>query len=93
MTPLINVPLVPVKLLMFLIHGGISALLPFLGIHMKSLGLTVTETSIILTVLPFVSAIGEELMSEKSAGLARVSKTEVHRNCVRITDHGKISVS
>ncbi|OQV12154.1 hypothetical protein BV898_13571 [Hypsibius exemplaris] len=54
----VNKPLIPLKFLMFLIHGGIAALLPYMTIHMKDLGISASETSLILTVLPFVSAIG-----------------------------------
>ncbi|XP_055344541.1 major facilitator superfamily domain-containing protein 6-like [Paramacrobiotus metropolitanus] len=57
----VNTKLVPLKGLMFLVHGGISALLPFMAVHMRSLGITVPQTAIILAVLPFVSAVGPPL--------------------------------
>ncbi|XP_055331257.1 major facilitator superfamily domain-containing protein 6-A-like [Paramacrobiotus metropolitanus] len=57
----INKHLVSVKLLMLLLYGGMTALYPFLTLHLRSLGLTVTDAAVIYAILPFVSYIGPPL--------------------------------
>ncbi|GAU94261.1 hypothetical protein RvY_06070 [Ramazzottius varieornatus] len=57
----INPKLLPVKLLVFLIHGGVAAIFPFFTLHMKSLGISVKEMAVMLLLLPIVSSIGPPL--------------------------------
>ncbi|XP_055354046.1 major facilitator superfamily domain-containing protein 6-like [Paramacrobiotus metropolitanus] len=54
----INYKLVPLKVLMLLMYGGIAALYPYLSVHMKSVGLSLTESAIIYGILPFFSCLG-----------------------------------
>ncbi|XP_055333048.1 uncharacterized protein LOC129584763 [Paramacrobiotus metropolitanus] len=54
----INPKLLPVKLLVFLIHGGVAALFPYFALHMMSVGISIKEIAVILFLLPIVSSIG-----------------------------------
>ncbi|XP_055342400.1 major facilitator superfamily domain-containing protein 6-like [Paramacrobiotus metropolitanus] len=54
----INYRLVPLKFLMLFTYGGMAALHPFLTVHMKSIGLTLTESALIYALLPFVTCVG-----------------------------------
>ncbi|OQV12734.1 hypothetical protein BV898_13054 [Hypsibius exemplaris] len=57
----INPRLLPVKLLTFLIHGGQSATFAFVGLHMKSLGISVTEIAVVLLLMPILTSAGPPL--------------------------------
>ncbi|CAG0920744.1 unnamed protein product [Notodromas monacha] len=57
-SPCINVNLIPLKVLIFSFYGGLGCVLPFLTIHMKSLGFNVQETAFINFVLPFLCLLG-----------------------------------
>ncbi|GAU92429.1 hypothetical protein RvY_04511 [Ramazzottius varieornatus] len=54
----INYKLLPLKIILFAYNGAATALYPFMTIHMKSLGLTLTEIALIYAVMPFVSFVG-----------------------------------
>ncbi|UYV60231.1 hypothetical protein LAZ67_1000499 [Cordylochernes scorpioides] len=57
----INKTLFPLKVVLFCWYGATACLLPYMTIHMKDLGITVAETSIIYTILPFTQMIGSPL--------------------------------
>ncbi|OQV24592.1 hypothetical protein BV898_01652 [Hypsibius exemplaris] len=44
--------LLPLKVVIFLMYGGMAALYPFFTLHMKSLGITIKETAVISFLLP-----------------------------------------
>uniref|UniRef100_A0A336M196 CSON010065 protein n=1 Tax=Culicoides sonorensis TaxID=179676 RepID=A0A336M196_CULSO len=51
----INPNLVMLKITLFVMYGATSSLLPYLTIHMQSIGLTVEEIAIIYLALPFTT--------------------------------------
>ncbi|KAL3188426.1 hypothetical protein MRX96_003406 [Rhipicephalus microplus] len=53
-----NTELVPLKIVLFLWYGGTACLLPFLTVHMRQLGLSVEETAIIYSIVPFAQLLG-----------------------------------
>lgn len=53
-----NTELVPLKIVLFLWYGGTACVLPFLTVHMRQLGLSVEETAIIYTIIPFAQLLG-----------------------------------
>ncbi|XP_058819540.1 major facilitator superfamily domain-containing protein 6-like [Topomyia yanbarensis] len=54
---LINPPLVLLKMTMFLIFGATSSLIPYLTIHMQSIGLTVGEIATVYLTLLFTTCL------------------------------------
>ena len=54
----INFKLLPLKVILFAYNGAVSALYPFMTIHMKSLGFTLTEIAVTYAVMPVVSFFG-----------------------------------
>ncbi|KAK8754737.1 hypothetical protein V5799_002559 [Amblyomma americanum] len=53
-----NTELVPLKIVLFLWYGGTACLLPFLTVHMRQLGLSIEETAIIYSIVPFAQLLG-----------------------------------
>ncbi|CRK89295.1 CLUMA_CG003054, isoform A [Clunio marinus] len=51
----INPNLVTLKISLFVMHGALSSLLPYLTIHMQSIGLSVEEIAVIYLALPFTT--------------------------------------
>ncbi|CRK88289.1 CLUMA_CG002068, isoform A [Clunio marinus] len=51
----INSNLLMLKMTLFVMHGATSSLLPYLTIHMQSIGITVEEIAIIYLALPFTT--------------------------------------
>ncbi|GAU94260.1 hypothetical protein RvY_06069 [Ramazzottius varieornatus] len=49
--------LVPLKFIIFLLYGAMSALYPFFSLHMRSIGISITETAIISFLLPIISCL------------------------------------
>ncbi|KAL7638051.1 UNVERIFIED_CONTAM: hypothetical protein RMT77_011676 [Armadillidium vulgare] len=54
----LNKKFMPLKVIYFLINGGLSTLFPFLTIHARSLGITGSELGIIYAVLPITGLFG-----------------------------------
>ncbi|XP_037087442.1 uncharacterized protein LOC119107956 [Pollicipes pollicipes] len=50
--------LLPLRVMLFSFYGGISCVLPFVTLHMSTLGLTADELSWLQFVLPFVGCAG-----------------------------------
>lgn len=51
----INPNLVMLKVTLFVMYGATASLLPYLTIHMQSIGLTVPEISFVYLALPFTT--------------------------------------
>lgn len=51
----INPNLIMLKITLFVMYGATSSLLPYLTIHMQSIGITVEEIAIIYLALPFTT--------------------------------------
>merc|ERR1712071_459829 len=49
--------LIPIKIIFFFIVSGIGVLVPYMAIHMKSLGITVTEAAVIYGIYPIFSIL------------------------------------
>ncbi|CAN8006494.1 unnamed protein product [Ixodes hexagonus] len=58
-----NTELVPLKIVLFLWYGGTACLLPFLTVHMRQLGLSIEETAIIYSIIPFAQLLGPHAAS------------------------------
>ncbi|CAL4069076.1 unnamed protein product [Meganyctiphanes norvegica] len=56
--------MLPIKILVLTISGGMVSFLPFLTVHMRSLGIRPQEIGIILAILPIPSFIGP-LLAER----------------------------
>ncbi|XP_071542120.1 major facilitator superfamily domain-containing protein 6 [Panulirus ornatus] len=54
----VNKKLVLVKIILFIFYAGSTAFLPYLTLHMQTLGITVKEIAIIYTFLPISSILG-----------------------------------
>ncbi|XP_042878928.1 major facilitator superfamily domain-containing protein 6-like [Penaeus japonicus] len=50
--------LLPIKIIYFLFMGGATAFLPYLTLHMQTLGITVKEIAVIYAFLPIASLLG-----------------------------------
>ncbi|KAG8234738.1 hypothetical protein J437_LFUL000973 [Ladona fulva] len=57
----INPNLVMLKITQFVLYGAIASLLPYLTIHMQSIGLTVEEIAVIYLALPFTTFLSPPL--------------------------------
>ncbi|KAK7068369.1 hypothetical protein SK128_017573, partial [Halocaridina rubra] len=53
--------LIPIKIIQFLYSGGTNAILPYLTLHMRELGLSMQQIGIIYAFLPIVSILGPPL--------------------------------
>lgn len=65
----INPNLIMLKVTLFVMYGATASLLPYLTIHMQSIGLTVPEISFVYLALPFTTFLsppitGKFLMSK-----------------------------
>lgn len=64
--------LVSLKVLLFCFFGGIGCIFPFLPLHMRKVGLTVTESQIVSAVAPLVALLGPWLacpLADRLSGL------------------------
>ncbi|XP_063588956.1 major facilitator superfamily domain-containing protein 6-like [Penaeus indicus] len=50
--------LIPIKVIYFLFMGGATGFLPYLTLHMQTLGITVKEIAVIYAFLPIASLLG-----------------------------------
>ncbi|XP_055295609.1 uncharacterized protein LOC129565133 isoform X3 [Sitodiplosis mosellana] len=57
----INANLIMLKITLFVMYGATSSLLPYLTIHMQSIGLTIEEIAIIYLALPFTTFLSPPL--------------------------------
>ncbi|XP_055331683.1 major facilitator superfamily domain-containing protein 6-like [Paramacrobiotus metropolitanus] len=83
----VNPKLIPVKLLMFLLYGGMAGLYPFLIVHMKDIGLTSAESAYINAMLPFVTCIGPPLGGALADKLGNYKVVLIGVNLISIVFH------
>lgn len=57
----INVPLIPLKIILFCWYAAGACLLPYMTLHMKQLGLTMVETTAVYAILPIIQLFGTPL--------------------------------
>ncbi|XP_055333029.1 uncharacterized protein LOC129584744 [Paramacrobiotus metropolitanus] len=55
--PCVIPKLLPLKIAIFFVYGGMAALYPFFTLHMKSIGISLLETAIISCLLPLLSCL------------------------------------
>lgn len=60
----INPNLVMLKVTLFVMYGATASLLPYLTIHMQSIGLTVPEISFVYLALPFTTFLSPPITGE-----------------------------
>ncbi|GAU88301.1 hypothetical protein RvY_01027 [Ramazzottius varieornatus] len=82
----VNVPLLPLKVLMFLLYA-MAALYPYLTVHMKAIGLSLTESAVIYVILPFASCLGPPLGGALADKLGNYKATMVGFNTASIVFH------
>lgn len=56
--PFINVPLIPLKVILFSWYAAGACLLPYMTLHMKQLGLTMVEMTAVYAILPIIQLLG-----------------------------------
>lgn len=56
--PFINVPLIPLKVILFCWYAAGACLLPYMTLHMKQLGLTMVEMTAVYAILPIIQLLG-----------------------------------
>lgn len=56
--PFINVPLIPLKVILFCWYAAGACLLPYMTLHMKQLGLTMVEMTAVYAILPLIQLLG-----------------------------------
>ncbi|OWA55260.1 hypothetical protein BV898_19646 [Hypsibius exemplaris] len=83
----VNRQLVPLKILMLLVHGGMAALYPYLTLHMRSIGLTFVEIGVIYAILPFVSAIGPAIGGAVADKIGNYKLVMIVCICLSIVTH------
>jgi len=57
-TGFINIPLIPIKLILFSWYAAGACLLPYMTLHMKQLGLNMAETTAVYAILPIIQLFG-----------------------------------
>lgn len=62
----INPNLIMLKVTLFVMYGATASLLPYLTIHMQSIGLTVPEISFVYLALPFTTFLSPPVTGENS---------------------------
>uniref|UniRef100_A0A6G1SMC6 Major facilitator superfamily domain-containing protein 6 n=1 Tax=Aceria tosichella TaxID=561515 RepID=A0A6G1SMC6_9ACAR len=55
---LINVPLIPLKMILFTWYAAGACLLPYMTLHMKQLGLNMAEMTAVYAILPIIQLLG-----------------------------------
>lgn len=54
----INVPLIPLKMILFTWYAAGACLLPYMTLHMKQLGLNMAEMTAVYAILPIIQLLG-----------------------------------
>lgn len=71
----VNVPLIPLKIILFAWYAAGACLLPYMTLHMKQLGLTMVETTAVYAILPLIQLLGTPLagfMADKTGNYRSV---------------------
>jgi MFS family permease len=55
---LVNVPLIPLKVILFTWYAAGACLLPYMTLHMKQLGLNMAEMTAVYAILPIIQLFG-----------------------------------
>jgi len=77
--PFINVPLIPLKIILFSWYAAGACLLPYMTLHMKQLGLTMVEMTAVYAILPIIQLLGTPI-----AGFI-ADKTGNYKNVLLLT--------
>lgn len=78
--PLINVPLIPLKIILFCWYAAGACLLPYMTLHMKQLGLTMVEMTAVYALLPIIQLLGTPIagfMADKTGNYKSVLITSL----------------
>lgn len=73
--PFINVPLIPLKIILFTWYAAGACLLPYMTLHMKQLGLTMVEMTAVYAILPVIQLLGTPIagfMADKTGNYKSV---------------------
>lgn len=73
--PFINVPLIPLKIMLFAWYAAGACLLPYMTLHMKQLGLTMAEMTAVYAILPMIQLLGTPIagfMADKTGNYKSV---------------------
>lgn len=73
--PFINVPLIPLKMILFAWYAAGACLLPYMTLHMKQLGLTMVEMTAVYAILPIIQLLGTPIagfMADKTGNYKSV---------------------
>lgn len=73
--PFINVPLIPLKIILFSWYAAGACLLPYMTLHMKQLGLTMFEMTLVYAILPIIQLLGTPIagfMADKTGNYKSV---------------------
>lgn len=54
----VNVPLIPLKMILFTWYAAGACLLPYMTLHMKQLGLNMAEMTAVYAILPIIQLLG-----------------------------------
>lgn len=71
----INVPLIPLKIILFTWYAAGACLLPYMTLHMKQLGLTMVEMTAVYAILPIIQLLGTPIagfMADKTGNYKSV---------------------
>lgn len=71
----INPNLVMLKVTLFVMYGATASLLPYLTIHMQSIGLTVPEISFVYLALPFTTFLSPPITGKFEASVQNIQET------------------
>lgn len=66
----INPNLIMLKVTLFVMYGATASLLPYLTIHMQSIGLTVPEISFVYLALPFTTFLSPPITGKSQTTIA-----------------------
>lgn len=77
----VNKPLIPLKVTLFFWFGAAAVLQPFTGLHLKQLGLSVKNLSIIYMISPFCQFTGTTVSGIIADKIGR-SKPVLHANLI-----------
>lgn len=71
----INLPLIPLKIILFSWYAAGACLLPYMTLHMKQLGLTMVEMTAVYAILPIIQLLGTPIagfMADKTGNYKSV---------------------
>lgn len=72
----INPNLIMLKVTLFVMYGATASLLPYLTIHMQSIGLTVPEISFVYLALPFTTFLSPPITGKFKISMRNFRQVE-----------------